>query len=217
MKTKFKILILIILLLSALFINTKVNALMPLSGKIIVIDPGHGGKDPGTISDSTYESNINLAISKALEIELAKAGATVILTRDGDYDLSIPNARWRKKSDFDNRINLINNSKANLYLSIHLNYLSNTYYYGPQVFYENDNEKSLAMIIQETLNNNLNTNREIKEIPKETYMYDKITIPGVLIECGFLSNIEEKNKLITEEYQQKLASLIKDAIIEYFN
>ena len=216
MKTKIKILILIILLLSALFINTKVNALMPLSGKIIVIDPGHGGKDPGTTSDTTYEKDINLAISKALEIELSKVGATVILTRDGDYDLSEPNARWRKKSDFDNRINLINNSKANLYLSIHLNYLTNSAYYGPQVFYQ---EKSidLATIIQKTLNNSLNSDREIKEIPKKTYMYDKLTIPGVLIECGFLSNSEEKKKLITEEYQQKIASLIKDAIIVYFN
>lgn len=217
MKTKIKILILIILLLSALFINTKVNALMPLSGKIIVIDPGHGGKDPGTISDTTYESDINLAISKVLEIELSKAGATVILTRDDDYDLSNPNARWRKKSDFDNRINLINNSNANLYLSIHLNYLTNSAYYGPQVFYDKEENQNIALIIQETLNDNLKTNREIKKIPNETYMYDKLTIPGVLIECGFLSNPEEKNKLTTEEYQQKLASLIKDAIINYFN
>lgn len=217
MKTKFKIIILIILLLSALFINTKVSALMPLSGKIIVIDPGHGGKDPGTTSDTIYEKDINLAISKFLEIELTKVGASVIMTRDDDYDLAEPNARWRKKSDFDNRIQLINNSKANLYLSIHLNYLTNSTYHGPQIFYDKEENKELATIIKNTLNSNLNTNREIKPIPKKTYMYDKLTIPGVLIECGFLSNLEEKNKLITEEYQQKLASLIKDAIIEYFN
>lgn len=217
MKTKIKILTLIILLLSALFINTKVNALMPLSGKIIIIDPGHGGKDPGTISDSTYEKDINLEISNALEIELSKTGATVIMTRDGDYDLSEPNARWRKKSDFDNRIKLINNSKANLYLSIHLNYLSDSAYNGPQIFYDKEETKTIATIIQNNLNTNLNTNREIKKIPNKTYMYNKLTIPGVLIECGFLSNNEEKNKLITEEYQQKIASLIKDAIIEYFN
>ena len=217
MKTKFKIVILILLLLSALFINTKVNALMPLSGKIIVIDPGHGGKDPGTISDTTYESNINLAISKALEIELSKAGATVILTRNDDYDLSVPNARWRKKSDFDNRINLINDSKADIYLSIHLNYLTNSAYYGPQVFYYNKDTENLATIIQNTLNTNLNTDRKIKPIPSKTYMYDKLNVPGVLIECGFLSNPSEKSKLITEEYQQKLAILIKDALISYFN
>ena len=80
-----------------------------------------------------------------------------------------------------------------------------------------EENKNLALTIQKILNTNLNTDREIKKIPNETYMYDKLTIPGVLIECGFLSNPEEKNKLTTEEYQQKLASLIKDAIIEYFN
>ncbi len=217
MKTKLKILTLIILLLSALFINTKVNALMPLSGKIIVIDPGHGGKDPGTMSEEVYEKDINLAISKALEIELSKVGATVILTRDDDYDLAKPNARWRKKSDFDNRINLINNSNADIYLSIHLNYLTDASYYGPQVFYDFEENKRLAQVIQETLNESLKTTREIKKIPNETYMYDKLTIPGVLIECGFLSNEEEKKKLTTEEYQQKIASLLKDAIINYFN
>ena len=93
-----------ILLLSALFINRKVSALMPLSGKTIIIDAGHGGLDPGTTNNTIYEKDINLAISKALEIELSKVGASVLLTREDDYDLSTPNARWRKKSDFDNRI-----------------------------------------------------------------------------------------------------------------
>lgn len=217
MKTKLKILTLVILLISALFINTKVLALMPLSGKIIVIDPGHGGKDPGTISENIYEKDINLAISKALKIELSKVGATVILTRDDDYDLSVPNARWRKKSDFDNRIKLINNSDADLYLSIHLNYLTNNSYYGPQVFYNNEENKKLASIIQEILNSKLNSDREIKQIPSKTYMYDKLNIPGVLIECGFLSNFKEMKNLVNEEYQQKIASLIKEAIIKYFN
>ena len=127
---KLKILILILLLISAIFINTKVFALLPLSGKIIIIDPGHGGKDPGTTSNNIYEKNINLSISKFLELELVKNGASVILTRDGDYDLSYPNATYRKKSDFDNRIKLINESKGNMYLSIHLNYLSDSTYKG---------------------------------------------------------------------------------------
>jgi len=123
MKKRYKIIITILLLISAIFINKEVQALLPLSGKVIIVDAGHGGVDPGTTKDNIYEKDINLAISKYLELELSKSGASVILTRDGDYDLSYPDARWRKKSDFDNRINLINNSKANLYLSIHLNYL----------------------------------------------------------------------------------------------
>lgn len=216
MKTKIKLLVLMILLLSALFINRKVSALMPLSGKTIIIDAGHGGLDPGTTNNTIYEKDINLAISKALEIELSKVGASVLLTREDDYDLSTPNARWRKKSDFDNRILKINESKADLYLSIHLNYLTDRSYFGPQVFYDKEN-KLLAQIIQETLNKNLNSNRNIKKIPNKTYMYSKLNIKGVLIECGFLSNNDEAQKLNTEIYQQKIASLIKDAIINYFN
>ncbi len=216
MKTKFKILILFLLLISAIFINNEVKAMLPLSGKIIIVDAGHGGADPGTISNDIYESNINLAISKFLELELTKVGATVILTRDGNYDLSSPNARWRKKSDFDNRIKLINNSGANMYLSIHLNYLTDSKYSGAQVFYNNEENKEIAMVIQETLNNKLQNNRDIKKIPQKTYMYDKLTVPGVLIECGFLSNPKEKNLLNSTSYQQKIATTIKDALINYY-
>ena len=216
MKTKFKILILFLLLISAIFINNEVKAMLPLSGKIIVVDVGHGGADPGTISNDIYESNINLAISKFLELELTKVGATVILTRDGNYDLSSPNDRWRKKGDFDNRIKLINNSGANMYLSIHLNYLTDSKYSGAQVFYNNEENKEIAMVIQETLNNKLQNNRDIKKIPQKTYMYDKLTVPGVLIECGFLSNPKEKNLLNSSSYKQKIATTIKDALINYY-
>lgn len=205
-----------ILLISALFINKKVEALLPLSGKIIIIDPGHGGTDPGTISGNIYESEINLKISKCLEIELTKMGATVILTREGNYDLSSPNVRWRKKSDFDNRINLINNSKGNLYLSIHLNYLTDTKYDGAQVFYNNDENKKIAETIQKELNIELKNNREIKKIPSRTYMYNKLNIPGVLIECGFLSNYNEKELLKTSAYQEKIAKIITKGIVNYY-
>lgn len=216
MKKIAKILIISALLISALFINSKVNALMPLSGKIFIIDPGHGGLDPGTISGNIYESKINLEIAKFLELEIVKSGGSVILTRTGDYDLSTPNAKWRKKSDFDNRIKLINESKGNMYISIHLNYLNNPSYYGPQVFYNTEENKEIAMVISEHLNHELKSNRQIKKIPNKTYMYDKLNIPGVLIECGFLSNPNELSKLQTKEYQAKIATLIKEAIINYY-
>ncbi len=217
MKKIYKILIISILLISALFINNKVEALLPLSGKIIVIDPGHGGKDPGTTDGNINESNINLSISRYLELELAKVGASVILTRDGDYDLSKPNAKWRKKSDFDNRIKLINNSNADLYLSIHLNYLTDSSYWGAQVFYSDEKNKEIASSIQKIINDELKNNREEKKIPSKTYMYSKLNRPGVLIECGFLSNEKEKNLLITQEYQQKLAKVITNGVIDVFN
>ncbi len=213
---KLKIFLFILLLITILLINNNVKALLPLSGKLIVIDIGHGGLDPGTISGTTYEKDINLSIGKLLELELVKNGASVLLTRDGDYDLSSPNATYRKKSDFDNRIKLINDSKANMYLSLHLNYLPQTAYHGAQVFYNNETNQKIAEIFQKTLNKGLNENRQIKKIPNRTYMYDKLTIPGILIECGFLSNPEELAKLKTPSYQQKIATLLKDALIAYY-
>ena len=136
------------------------------------------------------------------------------MTRKGDYDLSKPNATRRKKSDFDNRIKVINSSAASMYVSIHLNYLPQSEYYGPQVFYNEKNSanKKLATVIQNNLNNHLKTKRDIKKIPSETYMYDKLTVKGVLIECGFLSNLEEREKLTQEEYQKKLARYIANGI-----
>ena len=192
-----------------------VKAELPLAGKVIIVDPGHGGKDPGTTYKNIYEKNINLSISLYLEECLSEYGATVILTRDSDSDLSYGETNHRKKTDFDNRIKIINDKYTDMYLSIHLNYLTNTKYYGAQVFYNKDNEK-LAKSIQEYLNNNLETNREIKEIPSSTYMYKKLEKPGVLIECGFLSNYNERNKLITKDYQKKVAQVIANAIVNYY-
>ena len=187
-----------------------------LVGRIIVIDPGHGFLDPGTSYENIYEKDINLNISLYLKEKLESNGATVYMTRDGDYDLSTPNAIYRKKSDFDNRINLINNSKADIYLSIHLNYLSDFKYYGPQVFYNGKNIY-FANIMQDVLNKGLNSNRKIKTIPKYTYMYSKLKVNGLLIECGFLSNYEDRQKLITNEYQKKVANLISNGVIKYFS
>lgn len=202
------------LLLLLIIWPIKAEALKPLAKKVIVIDAGHGAQDPGTIYKNIYEKDINLQISQKLKKELQKKGASVIMTRDGDYDLSKPNASRRKKSDFDNRIKVINNSHADMYISIHLNYLPNSKYYGPQVFYNKvkKNNKQMAQIMQEALNKNLKTKRKIKKIPSSTYMYDKINVSGILIECGFLSNSSERSKLITEEYQEKLAQIITKAI-----
>ena len=192
-----------------------VRASLPLQGKVIVVDAGHGGKDPGTVYKDIYEKDINLSISLYLEEYLSEYGATVILTRDSDNDLSYGETNHRKKTDFDNRIKIINNEYTDMYLSIHLNYLSNKKYYGAQVFYNKDNE-NLAKSIQEYLNNNLETDREIKEIPSSTYMYKKLEKRGVLIECGFLSNASERSKLITEKYQRKVAKVIAEAVVNYY-
>ena len=212
MKKYLSIVFILFGVLVSIFNVVNVSAFLPLSGKIIVVDPGHGGKDPGTSYGDILEKDLNLKIALFLESELTKRGATVILTRDGDYDLSKANAVWRKKSDFDNRIKVINESDADLYLSIHLNYLNQAEYSGAQVFYN----KELANIVQDYFNQELKSNREAKKIPTSTYMYSKLNISGLLIECGFLSNYNERKLLNTREYQEKIAFVIAEAISNYY-
>ena len=157
-------LLIIFILLTLILSFPYAKASLPLFGKTITIDIGHGGKDPGTVVNNILEKDINLKIGKYLEKELIKKGANVILTRNGDYDLSSPNSYRRKKSDFDNRIKIINNSSASMYVSIHLNYLEQASYYGPQVFYNNitNNNKKIANNMQNILNKKLKTNRKVK-------------------------------------------------------
>lgn len=194
--------------------NRIVFASLPLTGKLIVLDVGHGGVDPGTMYGNIYEKDINLSISLELEKELSRLGASVILIRNDDYDLSKPNASWRKKSDFDNRIKIINTSGADYYLSIHLNYLEDSSYFGSQVFYNENHSKNkiIAEHLQKELNETLHTNREIKQIPKTTYMYKELKVAGVLVECGFLSNPYERSLLVKKDYQKKLAKTIARAM-----
>jgi len=195
------------------------NLTFPLIGKTIVIDPGHGGLDQGASYQDIFEAELNLEISIKIKDELEKQGGIVIMTREGNYDLSRPNAIYRKKSDFDNRIKLINNADADLYLSIHLNKYPNASYYGPQIFYVDNykENKNIAEILQRELNDNLNTKRQIKRIGNAYYMYEKLNVKGVLIECGFLSNTKERTSLLKGEYQKELARIISKGIIKYYS
>ena len=205
---------LFILSLCFLLSLTCVRASLPLTGKIIILDIGHGGDDPGTSYQNILEKDLNLAIGLELEKELSRNGASVILTREGDYDLSSPNAHRRKKSDFDNRIDLINKSKANVYLSIHINYLEDTSYYGGQIFYYGEENKKLAEFLQSEFNT-ISYPRSIKPMPN-IYMYRRLRIPGVLVECGFISNKKEREKLITPSYQKEIAKSLTKGLILYF-
>ena len=208
-----KKIILIFILSFFIFIST-IHSSLPLSGKLIIIDAGHGSKDVGTSYNDILEKDLNLNISKKIEEQLIMNGASVILVREGDYDLSSPNSKKRKRSDFNNRIEYINNSNADIYLSIHINYLNEKKYNGAQVFYNKDKNKKLANTIQMELNK-ITTPRAIKKTPN-VYMYDKLKIKGVLIECGFLSNYNERNKLINDDYQTLLSKAIVDGITKYF-
>lgn len=208
------LLLFLIIIISIFNVNAS-NLTFPLLGKTIYLDAGHGGVDNGATVNNVHEKDLNLQIVYKLKETLTSAGATVLLTRKDDNDISNPNALYRKKSDFDNRIKLINNSNADLYISIHQNIYQNKKYSGPQVFYVKDNQK-LAEIIQNTLNKYLNTKRRVKTI-NNTYMYKLLKKKGILIECGFISNDNERYKLKTEEYQLKLSKIITEGIITYYS
>lgn len=206
--------VLTILFFSITFIRANpMESDLELIGKVIYLDPGHGGTDPGAIYKDIYEKDITLSICKKLKELLEQEGAIVYMTRYDDYDLS--NSTYnRKYRDLNNRAKVINESGADIYISIHLNSVNSTTWRGAQVFYDdiNKNNKKLAEIIQF----NLNKERNIKEI-NDILMNRKIKVPGVLIEAGFLSNPNDRYLLKSPDYQYKLSIKIKDSIIKYFN
>lgn len=217
---KYKITLLILFLIILFSVN-QVNAYVndfPLLGKTIYLDAGHGGKDPGAIYDNVYEKDINLDIVKKLQFELEKMGAVVLLTRDDDYDLASIDAKKRKQSDLLKRANLINESKCDMYISIHLNAYSSTKWSGLQIFYDdiNPNNKILAEIMNETLKSNLKIVREIKR-ENGYFMYHKINVPGILIESGFITNSNDRYKLKDSNYQAILARNIVLGVVNYFS
>ena len=208
--------ILILFMCTFSFVTASTNNL-ELLGKVIYLDPGHGGLDPGAIYNDIEEEDINLEIAKKLRNVLEEEGAIVYLTREGDYDLAVNNAVNRKRSDLSRRGNIINRSMCDLYLSIHLNADTSTTWKGAQVFYDDINSKNekIAEIIQQVLKEDLKTNREYKKT-NEMYLHKRVTRPGVLIEVGFITNPNERYLLKTGEYQTKVANSITRGIKKYF-
>lgn len=218
MKNKLFILVIFLFSICAYnYVGAKKNEL-ELLGKVIYLDPGHGGIDPGAVYKDIEEADINLKIAEKTQKVLEKKGAIVYLTRYGDYDLSVPNTINRKRSDLSRRGNIINRSNCDLYLSIHLNAeISNTWK-GAQIFYNNINEENekIAKIFQEQFKKNLKTNREYKQ--KESfYLTKRVERPGILIEAGFITNPNERYLLTGDSYQQKIANTILEATVEYFS
>lgn len=194
--------------------NSQYN--LELLGKVIYIDPGHGGKDNGCVFYSVYEDEINLAISSYLFEMLQQSNYITYITRSDDYDLASLYAKNRKNEDLKRRVKYINESNADIFISIHLNYYEDSSVYGPMVYYKSncDDSKRLGSIIQSNLNNLTYLDKVIHK--GDYYLLNKTKIPGVIVECGFLSNLEERNKLMTNSYQYLLAEYLYNSIREYF-
>lgn len=216
---KYKIYVFFMFILSVSlcsFISVSANNL-PLLNKVIYIDAGHGGIDPGTIYKDIYEKDINLEICNKLQKKLESLGAIVYMTRYGDYDLSNNYTISRKKSDLNNRAKIINKSNADMYISIHLNSISSSTWSGAQVFYDdvNKNNKELALLMQKQLKKDLGTKRKVKELTN-MLLNRKVTIPGILIEVGFLSNPNDRYLLQQSSYQDKIVKSITNGVLNYY-
>ena len=215
LKVKYKTTLLIIFCLLVLSLQVISAQSLPLQDTIIMVDPGHGGRDSGTYYGEIYEKDINLEISKTLAQELSKQGAIVYMTRKRDIDLSSIYDSAKKRGDLYRRLLMIKEKKSDLYISIHINWYDDTTLKGAEVLYNeiNENNKKLARSIMKEFKNDLKSTRTIKTT--DLYMYRNTTTPGVLVECGYLSNPTERTLLQDEEYQKKLALSITNGIINY--
>ena len=221
------IIILIMISVFSFAANNKKNTIqtvsIPVSDKIIVLDAGHGLPDEGAESvNGITEASINLIITKKVQSLLEQSGCRVILTRsdeNGIYSLNSNTLREKKVTDIKNRVRIGNESSADAFISIHLNKIPQSQYYGWQAFFKQNNEKSqqLAKSIQEELNSSIEkeNKREALKITGK-YIIEHVEIPIAIVECGFLSNPEEEHLLQQDEYQNRIAWGIYNGIIDYF-
>lgn len=221
------ILLLLLLLIIVLFRAIKSGDswsswALPLSGKVIVLDPGHGGPDGGAVGKgNVLEKEIALAISLQLRDYLQQAGALVIMTRETDQDLAgrdVQGLSRRKTDDLYKRLSIINESNGDLFLSVHLNVIPSPRWRGAQTFYNPTNEESeaVSLFIQDELRRNLeNTDRKAKHL-SNIFILKEADIPGAIVEVGFLSNPSENELLQQTPYQNKIAASIYQGILRYY-
>lgn len=221
-----KFLKLIFLVLFIMLFSSNVFALETTNDtgeKIILIDPGHGGRDGGAKGkDGTDEKDINLTISQKLKIRLEEKGYKVFLTREEDKSLHTKNSsvKSEKIQDLNARCKLKDETNCKVFISIHLNSFPKASAYGPQVWYgDNEASKNIAQILQRNLLVDLSVKNERKTKAAKNH-YKILRNPKdraeVIVECGFMSNHSELGKLKDEEYQEKVAESISKSLDEYF-
>ena len=170
----------------------------------------------------TTEAETNLKITLKVQNLLEQSGATVILTRSNEnaiYDLDSKTLKQKKISDIHNRVKIGNESSADIFVSIHLNKISQSQYWGWQCFYQTTSEQSqeLANSLQNSLNESIQKeNKRVAMKLENVYIMKHVEIPTTIVECGFLSNPEEEKQLLEDEYQDKLAWGIYTGIMDYF-
>jgi len=203
--------------------NRRVAALSwSVANKVIVVDPGHGGIDPGSKgSGGAIEKEITLEVARKLAHVLGQSGAVVLMTRETDVDLSDPGGGRlidRKRQDLSRRVALANDHKADAFISVHVNsFKAGPREHGAQTFYQPGSEEGakLAEYVQHELVRLLkNTRRKAKAVDYYTTRHAKM--PAVIVEIGFISNAVEEKLMCDEDYQGKLVYAIYSGVVKYF-
>lgn len=195
----------------------------PLQGKTIALDPGHGGPDSGAKSAAGLnEKNVNLQICHYLRDYLQSSGAYVVMTREIDKDLADSNTHGlsrRKAEDLHRRLQLVEEKKADVLVSVHLNSIPSERWFGAQTFFNPrvENNKRLAQAIQVELVKNLGNTTRAARPKNDVYLMRESQITTALVECGFLSNPQEAAMLGSKAYQRKLAAAIYYGILHFYD
>jgi N-acetylmuramoyl-L-alanine amidase len=199
--------------------ETSRTVFFPMTNKVVFIDAGHGGRDPGAVGkQGENEDRINLEISLRLKRLVEEGGGIAILTRDGDYGLYSPDVSNKKRDDLQKRKTIADESGSIVNIIIHLNSFPQTQYYGAQTFYHRGCEESreLAVILQEEMRRVLDeSNYRQPKADDDIYLLKDNQAPTVLVECGFLSNPREELLLNDEQYQEKVAWALYAGILKY--
>lgn len=193
-----------------------------MANKMVVVDPGHGGADPGAVgSGGGVEKEITLAVSMKLAEFLRQSGASVLLTRESDKMLCDPGATGfmgRKRQDLTRRVNMANENNADAFISVHVNsFVADRRQHGAQTFSQPGSEESkeLSKCIQAELIRLLkNTNRKPKQV--DYFTNRKTNMPSVIVEIGFVSNPGEEKMMLDPVYQTKIAFSIYAGLVKYF-
>ncbi len=185
---------------------------------VLILDAGHGGEDGGASSTSgNRESDINLEIVLKLESLMAFLGVDTTLTRAEDVSIHSEGAatlREKKVSDLKNRAAIVESYSNAMLMSIHQNHFTDSRYSGAQVFYNaGDVSRQWGENTQELLHQILNPSneRKAKPMPDGIYLFEHVSCPSILVECGFLSNGEDAALLLTDAYQRKISMALVGA------
>ncbi|MDF2684925.1 MAG: cell wall hydrolase/autolysin [Clostridia bacterium] len=213
----FYILILIIIILLSITAYSENNPVY------IIIDPGHGGRDSGAVAaDGTLEKELNLSVALNLRDFFQAAGYNTVMTRETDTDTDGDGIeKFNKSKDILNRIKYTEKYPNSIYISVHMNSSDSSQNKGFQVFYgwKNENSKNLAQSIYNIIKkaDAVNRLRDVKKSPDTVYIFRNVTVPAVLVECGFIRNREDFVLLADEEYQKTIAFILFCGISEYIN